>query len=133
MSSPQPERPTEATLLRDYPWVVVRLRCHFCRRGGDARLAVLAAKYGPYITMGRLVIEFIAGCEWAPWNPIRRPQKYGMKCGGYCPDLRRPEPPDLPPGMAGLSLIEGGKADMLPAEPSEPGRRRRVGGDHEDA
>jgi len=53
-------------MLRDFPWVVVRLRCYFCRRGGDARLAVLAAKYGPYITMGRLLVEFIDGCAWAP-------------------------------------------------------------------
>ena len=55
------------------------------------RLAVFAEKYGAYATLGYLVIEFIKGCEWAPWNPSRRPQKYGMKCGGYCPDLRRPE------------------------------------------
>lgn len=127
MSPAAPKEPTEATLLRDYPWVVVRMRCHFCKRGGDARLAVLAAKYGPYITMGRLVIAFMKECTWAPWNPARKPQKYGMKCGGFCMDLRRPDPPDLPPGMTGLNLIEGGKADMLPAEPSEPGRRRRVG------
>lgn len=114
-------------MLRDYPWVVVRVRCHFCKRGGDARLAVLAAKHGPYISMGRLIIEIMKACAWAPWNPERRPQKYGMKCGLYCPDLRRPDPPDLPPGMKELTLIEGGKGDMLPAEPSEPGRRRRVG------
>lgn len=114
-------------MLRDYPWVVVRMRCHFCRRGGDVRLAVFAEKYGAYATLGRLVVEFIKGCEWAPWNPTRRPQKYGMKCGGYCMDLRRPDPPDLPPGMTAWRLIEGDKGDMLPAQPLAPGRRKRVG------
>lgn len=128
-SADPPEPPTEATLLRDYPWVVVRVRCHFCSRGGDARLAVLAAKHGPYITMGRLIVEVMKECAWAPWNPARRPQKYGMKCRLYCLDLRRPDPPDLPPGMKGLSVIAGGKGDMLPAEPREPHRRRRIGGD----
>lgn len=127
MSSPEPPRPTEATLLRDYPWVVVRVRCHFCKRGGDARLAVLAAKHGPYITMGRLIVETMKECPWAPWNPERRPQKYGMKCGLYCLDLRRPDPPDLPPGMRGLHLIEGGLSEKLPAAPQEIERRRRVG------
>ncbi|MCO5092085.1 hypothetical protein [Bosea sp. (in: a-proteobacteria)] len=119
--------PDEGTMLRDFPWVVVRMRCHFCRRGGDVRLAVYAEKYGAYATVGHLVIEFIKGCEWAPWNPTRRPQKYGMKCGGYCPDLRRPDPPDLPPSMVGLNLIEGGKDDQLPAEHGRQPRRRRVG------
>lgn len=124
-----PGPPTDATMLRDFPWVVVRMRCHFCRRGGDARLAVLSAKHGPYITMGRLVVEFMKDCAWAPWNPTRRPQKYGRKCGGYCPDLRRPDPPDLPPTLMGLTLIEGDKADMLPAEPVPAERRRRIGGE----
>lgn len=116
-------------MLRDYPWVVVRMRCHFCRRGGDVRLAIYADKYGAYATLGQMVIEFIKGCEWAPWNPTRRPQKYGMKCGGYCMDLRRPDPPDLPPGMTGLQLIEGGLGDKLPAAPPSEERRKRVGGD----
>jgi hypothetical protein len=114
-------------MLRDYPWVLVRVRCHFCERGGDARLAVLAAKYGPYISMGRLIVELMKACSWAPWNPARRPQKYGMKCGLYCLDLRRADPPDHPPGMRELNLIEGGKGNMLPAEPVAPTRRRRVG------
>lgn len=120
-----PGPPTEATMLRDFPWVVVRMRCHFCKRGGDARLAVLSAKYGPYITMGRLVVEFIDGCAWAPWSPTWKPQKYGRKCGGYCPDLRRPDPPDLPPAMRGLHLVEGDGADLLPAAPTPEECRKR--------
>jgi hypothetical protein len=33
---------------------------------------------------------------------------------------------DRPPAMTSLSLIPGGKADMLPAEPVTPDRRRRI-------
>ncbi len=44
-------------------------------------------------------------------------------------DLCIGRPPDLPPSMTGLTLIEGGKADMLPAEPAP--LRRRVGGEDE--
>ncbi len=123
------EPPDEETQLRDFPWVIVRLRCPWCRRGGDYRLADVASKHGSRTTIGRIVIAFMEECEWRPWNPARKPQKYGMKCGGYCPDLRRPDPPDLPPSMVGLNLIEGGKDDQLPSErPGEP-KRRRVGGD----
>lgn len=121
------EPPDDHTTLRRYPWVVVRFACQFCRRGGDVRLAVLAAKYGPDITLGRLVAKFCRECPWSPYNPERKPQKYSMKCGGYCPDLRRGGPPDLPPSLSGLTLIEGGQRDMLPAEPSRRDRRRRIG------
>jgi hypothetical protein len=127
MSSTEPSVPTESTNLRDYPWVVVRLRCHFCRRGGDYRLADIAAKHGPYITMGRIVFAFVGGCRWAPWNPERKPQKYGMKCGGFCPDLLRPEPPDLPPGASGSSAIQGGKPELQPVEFASLERRRNEG------
>lgn len=34
------EPPAETAMLRDHLWVVVRMYCHFCRHGGDARLAV---------------------------------------------------------------------------------------------
>lgn len=77
--------------------------------------------------MGRLIVEFIKECAWAPWNPERKPQKYGMKCGGYCPDLRRPDPPDLPPAMRGLHLVEGGLSDKLPAAPTPADPRKRIG------
>lgn len=70
----------------------------------------------------------MGGCPWDPHDLGRKPQKYGHRCGAYMPDLIHPRPPDLPPGLAGLTLIEGGKADLLPAEPREIERRRRVGG-----
>lgn len=121
------EPPDDHTPLRRYPWVVVRFACQFCRRGGDVRLAVLAARYGPDVSMGRLVDRFRYGCPWSPDNPTRKPQKYGMKCGGYCPDLLRTGPPDLPPSLSGLTLIEGGREEMLPADPGKRELRRRIG------
>jgi hypothetical protein len=126
MSNPAPA-PDAETMLREYPYVVVRFRCTVCRRQADVRLAVLAAKFGPNVSLGRLVGMFVDGCWWSPRNLARKPQKYGMKCGGHCPDLYRPGPPDLPPVMTGLTLIEGGKTDMLPADPVPIERRRRVG------
>lgn len=127
MSPAGPPRPNENTSLRDYPYVVIRFRCHVCERGGDARLATLSAKYGSQALIGYLLQLFVARCPWDPHNPARKPQKYGMRCGGYMPDLRSGRPPDLPPSMTGLTLIEGGKPDMLPAEPAPIERRRRVG------
>jgi len=35
----------------------------------------------------------------------------------------------MPPTMGGLVVVEGGKGDILPAEPRREERRRRVGGD----
>lgn len=115
------------TALGDWPWVVIRFRCHVCARQADARLAACAARYGHKVTVHVLLRRFIAGCPWNPHTELRKPQKYGMRCGGYCPDLGRTSPPDLPPAMTGLNLIAGGRADMLPAEPAP--LRRRVGGD----
>jgi hypothetical protein len=123
-----PEAPNDHTALRDYPWVVIRFRCHFCKRAGDARLAVCAQRYGANATLGSLLDVFVSRCPYDPHNPARKPQKYGHHCGAYLPDVMRRGPPDLPPAMMGLSLIEGGKGDMLPAEPGAEPRRRRVGG-----
>lgn len=129
MSPPTPERPTLHTSLREYPWVILRFRCHFCERGGDSRLADCVARYGTKAPLRRLLRIFIAGCPWDPHSERWKPQKYGMKCGAYMPDIGRIGPPDLPPALLEWQLIEGGKSDMLPAEPGEPDRRRRVGGD----
>lgn len=121
--------PDDDTDLLHWPWVELRLRCHYCARHADVRLAALAAKFGHRITVRSLVTRWIDQCAWSPRNPTRKPQKYGMKCGGYCPDVLRRGPPDRPPSMAGLVLVEGGKADLLPAEPKREDRRRRVGSD----
>lgn len=118
--------PDEDTPLARWPWVEVRFRCHYCSRHDDVRLATLAAKKGHRITIGSLVRQWSSLCPWHHTNPARKPQKYGHKCGGHCPDLRRFTPPDLPPAMGGLVVLEGGKEDMLPAEPARE-RRRRIG------
>lgn len=123
--------PDEDTPLCRWPWVEVRFRCHYCARWDDVRLATLAAKKGHVVTIGILVSQWSQLCPWHHSNPARKPQKYGMKCGGHCPDLRRHTPPDMPPAGAGLTVIEGGRDERLPAEPTRRERRRRIGGDDE--
>lgn len=123
------EPPNEDTSLLDFPWVVVRFRCQFCRRSKDARLAGLAWLYGEHATLKWLLAGFRKPCAWNHANPERKPQKYGRKCGAYLMDIGRTSPPDLPPSMSGLTLIEGGKDEQLPAEPSRGTRCRRIGGD----
>lgn len=54
-----------------------------------------------------------------------------MRCGAYIPDLNSGRLPDLPPTMTGLTLIEGGRDDMLPAEPAPFLQRLRIGGEDE--
>ena len=123
------EPPGPHTTLEYYPWIVVRFRCSRCRRYGDARLARLAEKFGATETIAALLTRFMATCASRPRSKggqvIADPD---FACGGYCPDLRANPPPDLPPSMRGLTLIEGGRGDMLPAEPAPVERRRRVGG-----
>jgi hypothetical protein len=119
--------PDEDTDLLHYPWVVIRFRCHYCERHRDVRLAACVAKFGSRKTLGELLDIFVAGCPWDPHSNLRKPQKYGPKCGAYCPDIGRSGPPDLPPSLSGLRLIEGGKDGQLPAVPNERRRRRRIG------
>lgn len=121
------ETPHPETTLEHYPWIIVRFRCTRCRRFGDARLARLAEKFGAAETIARLVERFHATCPHRPARRNGRLVRRAEPCGGYCPDLGSNVPPDLPPSLSGLTLIEGGKADMLPAEPKAPERRRRVG------
>jgi hypothetical protein len=47
-----------------YPFVVVRIACRVCSRSGSYRLARLAAKYGPEITLGDLTERFSYDCLW---------------------------------------------------------------------
>lgn len=125
-------RPPDAdTTLEHYPWIIVRFRCRRCRRYADARLARLAEKFGSAETIGGLVERFLSSCpgRWLRRTDGRRILADDLPCGGYCPDLGSTKPPDLPPTMMAFSLIEGGKDDMLPAEPERRERRRRVGGD----
>lgn len=121
------ETPHPETTLEHYPWIIVRFRCTRCRRYGDSRLARLAEKFGAMETIANLIARFHATCPHRPAKRNGRAVLSPERCGGYCPDLGSNIPPDLPPSLSGLTLIEGGKGDMLPAEPKAPRRRRRVG------
>jgi hypothetical protein len=82
--------------LAHYPFVVVRIRCRVCARKGSYRLARIAAKYGPEITLRDLLDRFSYDCLWRTQSRTKRGR---TDCGVYLPDLEQPRPPDLPPGM----------------------------------
>jgi hypothetical protein len=44
--------------LVDFPYVLVRLRCDACKRGGSYRLARLAVKYGAEILLDDLIVGY---------------------------------------------------------------------------
>jgi hypothetical protein len=50
--------------LAFYPYVVVRIRCRVCSRNGAYRLARLAAKFGPEISLRDLADRFSYDCLW---------------------------------------------------------------------
>jgi ATP-dependent DNA ligase len=90
--------------LAFYPFVVVRISCRVCTRSGSYRLARLAAKYGPEITLRGLTARFSYDCLW---RAEARSKKGKSACGVYLPDLEHRRPPDLPPGMVKLRLVKG--------------------------
>lgn len=75
------ERPDLGTQLVRYPWVIVRLRCHVCPRHAEVRLAALAARYGHRAPVSMVLHAFMSGCPWDPHTKLRKPQKYGHRCG----------------------------------------------------
>ena len=88
--------------LAFYPFVVVRIACRVCSRNGAYRLARLAAKFGPEISLRDLLERFSYDCLW-------RAEAHGKRgvsaCGVYLPDLEQPRPPDLPPGLVRLRVV----------------------------
>jgi hypothetical protein len=50
--------------LAHYPFVIVRIACRVCARSGSDRLARLAAKYGPEISLRDLTDRFSYDCLW---------------------------------------------------------------------
>ena len=90
--------------LAFYPFVVVRIGCRQCPRKGAYRLARLAAKFGPEITLRDLTNRFSYDCMW---RAEARSKKGKSACGVYLPDLEHKRPPDLPPGMVKLRLVKG--------------------------
>jgi hypothetical protein len=90
--------------LASYPFVVVRIACRVCTRSGSYRLARLAAKYGPEITVRDINERFSYDCLW---RAEARSKKGKSACGVYLPDLEHKRPPDLPTGMVKLRLVKG--------------------------
>jgi hypothetical protein len=88
--------------LAFYPFVVVRIACRVCARSGSYRLARLAAKCGPEITLRELTDRFSYDCLW---RAEARSTKGKSACGVYLPDLEHKRPPDLPPGLLRLRVV----------------------------
>ena len=86
-----------------YPYVVVRITCRVCSRGGSYRLARLAAKFGPEITLRDLLERCSYDCLW---RAEARSKRGPSACGVYLPDLEQPRPPDKPSGMVKLRLVK---------------------------
>jgi hypothetical protein len=96
--------------LSAFQWVIVRIGCNLCNRSGTYRLARLSAKFGTEISLEELLDKLALDCLWRrqPWQ--RTARKYQPKCGAHFVDLERaPTPPDLPPSMRRLRLVQGGK------------------------
>jgi hypothetical protein len=88
--------------LAFYPYVVIRIGCRVCSRGGAYRLARLAAKFGPEIGLRDLLDRFSYDCLWRAEGRGKR----GVSACGVClPDLEQPRPPDLPPGLIRLRVV----------------------------
>lgn len=99
--------PNLETTLLHWPWVLVRLRCYYCARSRDCRLAGLASEYGDLTTIGQVISLWRSPCPFSPEGEFRKPQKYSAtgKCGAYALDLAGGPPPHLPPKMGGLRVV----------------------------
>jgi hypothetical protein len=86
--------------LVDFPFVLVRLRCHTCKRSGAYRLARLAVKFGSEILLDDLLLRLSADCPW------RDDPRGG--CGIRFSDLPPRHPPDMPPALR-MRVIAGGR------------------------
>jgi hypothetical protein len=67
------------------------------------RLARLAAKFGPEISLRDLTDRFSYDCLW---RAEARSKRGRSSCGVYLPDLEQPRPPDAPPGLVKPRLIK---------------------------
>ena len=99
----------EREILALYPFVLVRIACRNCSRAGSYRLARLAAKLGPEATLDEVLRRFSYDCLWREESRAKTATLKAQACGVYFPDLEQPRPPDMPPGMMKLRLVQGGK------------------------
>jgi hypothetical protein len=60
--------------LAHYPFVVVRIACRVCARSGSYRLARLAAKFGPEISLRDLMDRFSYDCLWRAEGAVEEGQ-----------------------------------------------------------
>jgi hypothetical protein len=97
------EAGTTAIASPTNPFVVVRIACRVCSRGGSYRLARLAAKFGPEITLRDLLQKFSYDCLW---RAEARSKRGKNACGVYLPDLEQPRPPEKPPSLLKLRLVK---------------------------
>lgn len=72
---------------------------------------------GTRVALRMVPQAFVSPCPCNPLTELRKPQKRGHRGGAHIPDLSAGRRPDLPFAMAALTLIEGARADMLPAGP----------------
>jgi hypothetical protein len=89
--------------LAFYPFVVVRIACRVCSRSGSYRLAGLASKFGPEISLRVLLERFSFDCLW---RAEARSKRGKSSCGVYLRDLEQPRPPDAPPRSTKLRLVK---------------------------
>ena len=67
--------------LAFYPFVVVRIACRVCSRSGSYRLARLAAKFGPEITLRDLTdASPMIACGLSRHGPRRARRPVGCTC-----------------------------------------------------
>ncbi|WP_043748487.1 hypothetical protein [Methylobacterium nodulans] len=99
------------TCPAQYPFVIVRVACGVCvSRRGSYRLARLAEKFGADTPLERVLEGIAHDCPYPPPDKVRGNQ-YVPRCHAYFPDLiDAPRPPDLPPGLAVLKVVQGGKS-----------------------
>ena len=96
-----------ADKLISYPFVIVRIACTRCSRKGSYRLARLAERYGAEIRMPELLALLSGDCVF---RGNKRFAGSYETCGAVYSDLGTPPtPPDLPPTMARLKVVKGGR------------------------
>lgn len=106
-----PRKPDAIPNLAAYPYVVVRVACTMCpHRTGSYRLARLAARFGPETPLEEVLRQIALDCPHREHPGRRRGNQYAPRCHAHFLDLETvPTPPDLPPALMGLRLIQGGR------------------------
>jgi hypothetical protein len=98
--------------LSDFPWVIVRIDCPLCpHRKGQYRLARLVEKFEADIQLCELLDRIAFDCPRKSLAWDRPSNQHDPRCKARFTDLEatsRP-PPDLPPMMRMLTVIQGGR------------------------